>query len=341
VDDARRESSGSGIVWTVRTPPAVAGEQFGTFTTAQAVAAGWTSHALRHAVGAGILVRLRPGAYAIPHQSAGRRYADHAALLAQQAAAATLTNRRVPASHSAAAALLGLPLVSTPARACMTVPPRWRGDIAGVHLHEARLHPGHVTRLGRIHLTSPERTIIDLAREGGAAEAIAAADRALALGLTTSGRLAGALVQLGGWPGLRAARQVVRLSDSRSESALESMSRLRMDDAGLAVPDLQARLVSRTNEFLGRVDFYWDEFGVVGEADGLEKYDESIPSLREEKLRQERLEQAGLIVVRWGWEERNAFDPVASRLRAAFARAKRPDRAAREWCAPASSRAAS
>ena len=70
---------------------------------------------------------------------------------------------------------------------------------------------------------------------------------------------------------------------------------------------------------------------MVGEADGLEKYGSSIATVRAEKLRQERLEQAGLGVVRWGWNELDNFGQVANRLRAAFARAQRRDRAPRDW----------
>lgn len=325
----------------MRPLPAIAADQCGTFTAAQAVASGWTSHALRHAVATHRLVRLRPGVYARPLEATGKRYADGAACLARQAAAASLANRRVPVSHGSAAALLAVPLVTTPERPCMTVPPRWRGNVADVHLHRARLFPGHVFRLGRIHLTSPERTIIDLAREGTADDGIVVADHALASGLTTWQRLAAELVRFAGWPGIRAAREAVELSDGRSESALESMSRLRMAGAGLAAPQLQVDLVSQSSEHLGRVDFYWDEWGVVGEADGLEKYDDSLLNLRAEKLRQERLEQAGLIVVRWGWADLADFDRVAGRLRAASARAQQSGRPPRAWRALEYRRAAS
>ena len=37
-------------------------------------------------------------------------------------------------------------------------------------------------------------------------------------------------------------------------------------------PDLQPRIYDLDGRFLGRLDFYWDEFGVAGEADGRLKY---------------------------------------------------------------------
>ena len=135
MDNAGHPRTDSGIVSPMRRPPAIAAQQFGTFTTSQAVAAGWTSHALRHAAAVGTLVRLRTGIYAAPVTFTGRPYADDAARLVQHAAAASIADRRVPVSHHGAAALFGLPLVAVPRMPCMTVPPRWRTDIAGVHLH--------------------------------------------------------------------------------------------------------------------------------------------------------------------------------------------------------------
>lgn len=81
----------------------------------------------------------------------------------------------------------------------------------------------------------------------------------------------------------------------------------------------QPELWDVNGRFLGRLDFYWPQFGVVGEADGLAKY-ESSAVLREEKHRQERLEVAGLIVVRWGWADLTTFDQVVTRLKRAFDR---------------------
>ena len=63
--------------------------------------------------------------------------------------------------------------------------------------------------------------------------------------------------------------------------------------------------------FLGRPDFYWDEFGVIGEADGMAKYDGTHDVAADEKRRQGELEDAGLIAVRWVWADLWPFDEVA------------------------------
>jgi very-short-patch-repair endonuclease len=89
---------------------------------------------------------------------------------------------------------------------------------------------------------------------------------------------------------------------------------------GLPAPELQVPLGDASR--VGIVDFYWREFGVVGEADGLMKYDEEQPeSLRAEKLRQEALEDVGFIVIRWTWDDIwRRPDWVEARLRSAFMR---------------------
>ncbi len=51
-----------------------------------------------------------------------------------------------------------------------------------------------------------------------------------------------------------------------------------------------------------RVDFWWSQQGVIGEADGRVKYtDEDV--LWREKRRRDALEELGLRVVRWSWTD--------------------------------------
>ena len=71
---------------------------------------------------------------------------------------------------------------------------------------------------------------------------------------------------------------------------------------------------------VGRCDFYWDEPGVFGEADGRSKYD-GRDVLTAEKDRQEALERLGLVCVRWGWSTVRS-DPrdLAARVLDAFER---------------------
>jgi hypothetical protein len=67
-------------------------------------------------------------------------------------------------------------------------------------------------------VTSLVRTVLDLARTLPMTQAVAAGDRALALGLTGE-KLHAGLLAMERWPGIRAARRVVEFLDVRSESA--------------------------------------------------------------------------------------------------------------------------
>jgi len=249
----------------------------------------------------------------------------------RQAAAVSVLNRRVPVSHASSAALSGIALIDAPKRVCVTFPRGRRDEITGVHRHRGRMFPGHVIMTGRVMQLAPARTVVDLGCELGVDAAIVAADNALRLRLTTREELAAVLELCAGWPGSTAAARAVQLANPRSESVLESLSRLRIVDAGLPPPEPQVTIVDAAGHFCGRVDFYWDEFGVVGEADGMGKYEDATDSLTEEKKRQGWVEDTGLIVTRWGWDDLDPFDAAAAGLRNAFARGLRPDRAPRRW----------
>lgn len=302
--------------------PAVAARQCGVFSTTQAFEDGLTISALRHAVRCDAIRRLRVGAYAAtdleqvspglsPFEQARWRHAA-------PGIAAALTSRAF-ASHSTAAVLEGVPLLFLPERACVCVAPTWTGRIDRVHLHRCPLPPRAGEAVAR---TSVERTVIDLAREHGMLSGLVAADFALHTRLTTLARLLAELDRCERWPGVRAAREAIAFADGRSESVLETRSRLLLQQWGLPAPVPQVRIGNEWGGLVARVDFYWDEFGVVGEVDGAMKYDGTdARPLHEEKKRQEKLEQElELPVVRWGNADLHNFGAIATRLRRRFAK---------------------
>jgi hypothetical protein len=158
-------------------------------------------------------------------------------------------------------------------------------------------------------------------------------DAALGRGLATMAELEAVAARCRNWPGIAKARRALALTDARAESPLESISQLALTKHRLPAAVLQQSIYDSRLRFRGRVDFYWDEFGVVGEADGHAKYRLSPNSLIEEKLRQERLEELGLIVVRWGWADVGEPTALERRIRQAFQRGGARDRSAfpRNW----------
>lgn len=226
-------------------------------------------------------------------------------------------------SHESAAVLHGLPLLvpydgpprvsrcrgpeRPAARRCAplvsTVPAGERVEVLGVPV------------------TGPARTAVDLARTSLPLSAAVVLDAALRAGVTRA-ELQRVLEAQSGWPGVAVARDRVAFADPLAETALESVSRLRMAQLELPPPRLQVVLGNATRR-LGRVDFYWQQFRTVGEADGRLKYADPA-DLFAEKLREDGFRDAGYEVFRWTWEEA-VHRPEVLRERAvrAFARGAR------------------
>lgn len=300
---------------------AMAADNGGPFSRHQAVQAGYTHKAIRHRLRKGAWVRLRAGVYAErePLTSYGprRRYA-------LEAAAAVLAVRSVAAvvSHRSAAYLHGLGLLSPPSVVTLTRPPDdSHADKPGVHVHRARLPPGHTGRKNGVAVTSPARTVVDLGRSLSFREALVAADSAARTCGTVRADLNEVLSDCSNWPWIQRAARVVAYIDPAAESALESLARVLIAEAGLPAPRTQVLLGDSWGP-IGRVDFYWPEYGVVLEVDGMVKYRDQPYALVAEKHRQERLERAGYIVCRLTWDDVVHFpDQGVRRIREALARA--------------------
>ena len=245
--------------------------------------------ALKHALRSGRIVRLRRGVYA------------EASAAEHLSTAVTLTVPRAVVSDRSAALQHGLPVVGgLPTDVEITVPPRASTNIAGAHPYRARLRPQDIVQIDDRPVTSPARTVVDVARHWPWRTSVPAIDAALFGGLTSLEEIADVLHFCAGWPGIGRAKRAVALSDGRAESPLESISRLVIPRLGFPRPEPQRWILDQYGRPIARCDFSWDELGVVGEADGRGKYGQA-DAYPLEKERQERLEDLGLVVVRWGW----------------------------------------
>jgi hypothetical protein len=244
---------------------------------------------------------------------------DRHRLLVHAAVAAATTP--VLVSHRSAAVLWGLPLVSVrDERVHLT----YRRSSGGLGRGAVARHAVDATLarrvVGGVPATSPARTVVDLARVHGFVTGVVAGDAALRAGLVTPEALLDEVAAVGRRRGVRVARDVVSFVDGRSESPGESLSRARMREFGLSLPMLQHD-VCDAQGFVGRVDFWWEEHGVVGEFDGRSKYgldgDPAAAAARlwDEKLREDRLRATGLRVARWTWTDAWRGEPMVESLR--------------------------
>lgn len=147
------------------------------------------------------------------------------------------------------------------------------------------------------------------------------ADHALRVGDVDHADVTALLATRAGLPGVARARRSFSLVDPRRESWLESWSLVTFHLLGVPMPVPQVTVVDEEDRFVARVDAYWPEHGVVGEADGSVKYDLTGSfvardatsaddvlawgqrQLDRQRLRHERLLDLGLTVVRWSAQD--------------------------------------
>ncbi|PBC48997.1 hypothetical protein CJ179_19765 [Rhodococcus sp. ACS1] len=176
-------------------------------------------------------------------------------------------------------------------------------------------------------VTSLARTVADVARSEFLDEAVVIGDSALRRGVVSIDDVRAVLDRHGRRKGIGAARRAVALFDERSESPGESLSRIRMRECGMPAPDLQHEVRTCGGAFVGRVDFFWERWGVVGEFDGMGKYrfgsGQAGDIVAREKLREDAIRDTGLEVIRWVWADLGRFDAVKARFERACARSRR------------------
>ena len=244
---------------------------------------GYDPEELARMLRGGTMTRIRRGAYArtVDQHGEGTVDAKHRRLIL---ATVPQLDPQAVISHASAALLHGLP-TWTEATARVHVTRNRRGGArrrALVEVHGAPLDAVDLTLIAGLKVTSLNRTVLDLARTLPWEQAVAAGDRALALGLTRA-ELADGLQRMRGWPGIGSARRAVGFLDVRSESAGESVSRVRIHEAGLPAPNPQMEIFDSVGRFVARVDFGWEEKRTLGEFDGKIKYGALLKSGQTER----------------------------------------------------------
>ena len=221
-------------------------------------------------------------------------------------------------SHASSAAIFGMPRIG-PWPEEVHVTTLGRSGSSGLVRRHTCEGDSYVFHQG-LRLSTPARTVVDLARESPLPSALAAADFALREDLCTQDDLIEVVSELPPRaPGLRAAQLVSMLADARAMSVGESLSRAQMYLLNLPRPDLQVRWED-DDGLIGYTDFGWD--GVVGEFDGKVKYGASLNQgdpaavVWREKLREDRLRARGARVARWVWADALSPRRLASRLAA-------------------------
>jgi hypothetical protein len=299
----------------------------GLWLRPQLLAAGYSDDDLRRLRRTAELARVRRGAY-VPTVDERLRERESRHVLAVRAAVAQLPTESV-VSHASAAVLYGMPMWRIPLDRVHVTRDRSSGGghrRNGLHVHHAPLRPDEIDVVDGVPVTTPARTLVDLARGTPFEQAVTIIDAALYADAVTRSALADAVQRTTRWPGNHKARRAIAFAASGVESVGESRSRVLLARFQVPAPVLQWEVPAPVR--IGRTDFAWPELRTVGEFDGRVKYGRLLrpgqqpgDAVFAEKVREDAIRDTGLRVVRWTWDELDSFDAVAARLRRAFAAA--------------------
>lgn len=141
----------------------------------------------------------------------------------------------------------------------------------GRRSHAGSVH-SHETDFGTVLVTDALTTALDLSRWATLDDSVRALDYGLAHELFTREEVEQRVVTLGGVKGIADVQLAFQLASAGSESPRETDVKLLLWRMGMPVPWQQAEIRSRRGVWLGRVDFFYPDLGLIIEYDGAGKY---------------------------------------------------------------------
>jgi very-short-patch-repair endonuclease len=266
----------------------LAADQHGVVTRVQLLAAGIGPDRVDRRLAAGVLRQVHRGVYVV---------GPVIAPWCREMAATLACGAPAVVSHRSAAAVWKL-LPPEPADAPVDVAlPHGNRRRTGIRVHRMRsLQPDEVDRQEGIPITTPTRTLLDLAAVLGARDLERAAAEALAARLTSTRRLRTLLDRHAGRPGVGSLRALVDDRPARTRSCAEEVFLALVRRAQLPQPDANAA----ANGY--QVDFFWRTERVVVEVDGF-AYHASRRSFEADRRRDAVLAAAGVRVIRVTWRQ--------------------------------------
>jgi len=195
--------------------------------------------------------------------------------------------------------------------------PRQRRSRPGLRMHHVTLRPDEVTVHRGIPVTTPARTLLDLAAALSAHDLARAVERAEALRLTSPTSLAVLVARYprrAGVPALRRLLDSHRIANAITRSELEDRFLALLDAESLPRPlvDAPLALPARTIE----PDLTWRAERLVVELDGYETHS-TRDAFERDRARDRALQAAGWRVARITWRQlRDHPNEIAAQLRA-------------------------
>jgi very-short-patch-repair endonuclease len=179
-----------------------------------------------------------------------------------------------------------------------------------IRIHHAHLTRGEVRVRDELRVTSPERTLLDLAATLPQKELDRAVNEALVLRLATADGLRSYLARSSRRQGARALREALRVETRVTRSELEAAMLALLRRVDLPIPQTNVLLAGHL------VDFYWPDHGVVVETDGYGPHG-TPRRFESDRARDAHLTALGYRVLRFTWRQLTAEpEVIAARLAA-------------------------
>ncbi|MFE9693387.1 endonuclease domain-containing protein [Micromonospora sp. NPDC005806] len=186
-------------------------------------------------------------------------------------------------------------------------------------VHQLALGPADVCVIGGVPVTTPVRTVADVILRADRHPAVCVLDSALNRQLLTEPDLSLVLALIAGRRGAVAARSHLAEADSRAQSPLETRTRLRCVDGGVPPDVLQVEVRDADGYLLGIGDLGWRNARLIAEADGRDPH-RTPRAIYEDRLRQNRLVNAGWKILRFTWADTLRPDYIRETVKRALRR---------------------
>lgn len=271
---------------------AKAGQEWGVLSLDELRACGLSRNAVAVRVARGSLHPLHWGVYAVGHRSLS--------LEGRFLAAVKACGPDAVLSHFSAAALLGL--VSWDGRHPeVTVVRQGTRVHQGIRVHRTRtLDPPDLARYRGVPITSPARTLVDVASALDYRQLRRSVRQAQSLGRVEVRQVTETLARLGPRRGSRNLRMILATGPAPTRSALEDAVLDLILSGGLEHPDVNVPLVLAGRRVIP--DFRWPRQKLVVEADGAAWHDDRL-AREDDAERQALLEAHGERILRVTWKQ--------------------------------------
>ncbi len=289
--------------------------QPGLFSRTEALGAGYTDDDLRRARAHGTLYTVRRGYFV--RTEVFQSLDSHARHSMLARAIYLESSTQAVLSHVSAAVLHGMDMWDIPLEKVTLTIGRSYASKHGRHriLHGQPLPRGDWTEIDGLAVTTPARTIVDLARSMPLVPSVCIGDYALRTGLVTIDDLLLGVTGARNRTGIAKARQAIGMMSNRSESVGHTRSRILLDTLPLPSPQLNQLMYDEDGSLVGAADFLYPHHGVVGEFDGSDRYGAvPKPPLIEDQHCHHRLNDLGWVVVRWNWQDLSSPREVTDRI---------------------------